>query len=151
MTTNVSITNTVVKINNVTIEGFAAQADALSMPDIEVITEEVGADGLLLVSSTGMRGGLVEFKMQVNSSGYEWFGQQFTEILQGAVKNFEGSVSYTELGLTVRLNRGAMKMGASGISLGNAIPAARVFGIYFETVLGNFAAFQASPIPSQLT
>ena len=147
MANNVSLQHTVVRINGHTCEGWAAQADALMLPDITVASSEIGPDGLKVVSSTGMRGGMLTLKFLANSRSRAFFGQQLAEIQRGAVKNFTGSISNPQTGETTRLDRGHMEVGPTGTTIGNAVPAAREFQIHFESIISNYDGFNAQPAP----
>ena len=118
MTQNVSLEHTTVVINGHTCEGWAAAADALALPDITFATSERGPDGLKVVSSTGMRGGMVTLKFLANSRSRAFFSQQVSEIQRGAVKNFSGSISNSQTGETTRLERGHMEVAPVGTTLG---------------------------------
>ena len=51
-----------------TLEGFSGDSDAFSMPEINRITEgTTGADGRIIYSSTGIKGGEVSLKFLANS------------------------------------------------------------------------------------
>ena len=153
MTQNVSILHTVCTINGHRCEGWANAADALSLPDIQLANSERGPDGLKLVSSTGMRGGIVTFKFLANSRSRAQFGKWLAEIQRGAVIVFEGSISNSQTGESTRLTRGNMEVGPAGTTLGNAIPAAREFQIDFEEIISNYDGFktQSAPVLSTAT
>ena len=147
MTQNVSLQHTVVTINGHRCEGWAAAADALLLPDIQLANSERGPDGLKLVSSTGMRGGLVTFKFLANSVSRSQFGKWLAEIQKGAVIVFEGSISNSQTGESTRLTRGHMEVGPSGTTLGNAVPPAREFQIDFEEIISNYDGFKTQSAP----
>ena len=147
MANNVSLQHTVVRINGHTHEGWAAQSDALTLPDITVAATEVGPDGLMVASSTGMRGGEVVMKFLANSRTRAFYGQQMSEIQRGAVKNFSGSIANSQTGETTRLDRGVLISAPSGTTLGNAVPPSRDVTIMFESVISNFDGFNAQPAP----
>ena len=98
-------------------------------------------DGLKAVSLTGMRNGPVTFKFRAESRSTAFFGQQFTEILQGAVKNFDGSITNNQKGFSIRLSRGTMVTGPSGFTLGNSEPLPMEFVIDFQEILTNSDGF----------
>ncbi len=147
MAQNISIEHTVVTINGHVCQGWAAAADALSLPDIQLANHEISPDGLKIVASTGMRGGIVTFKFQANSVSRKWFGQQVAMIQRGAAINFEGSIANSQTGETTRLSRGHMEVAPAGTTIGNAVAAAREFQVHFESIIANFDAFTAQHIP----
>ena len=143
----VSILHTTCTINGHRCEGWAAGADSLLLPDIQVANHEIGPDGLKVVSSTGMRGGPVVFKFLANSASRGQFGTWYSQIQKGARIDFEGSISNSETGETTRFERGHMEVGPAGTTLGNATPPAREFTIVFETVVSNFDSFKSDAAP----
>ena len=147
MSQNVSLEHTVVRINGHVCSGWAKQADALSLPDIVVSDSETGPDGLQVSSSTGMRGGPVMLKFQSNSVSGMFFGTQFSRIQNGAVVSFDGSITNSQTGESVRLERGVMQKGPSGISKGSGVSKALEFEFMFEVVQSNWDGYRASPAP----
>ena len=135
---NVSILDTVVKINGHTVRGWAPAADALSFPNIKFKTSEVGPDGLKVSSSTGMRGGDVIFKLQANSPSVKWFMQQIGELLGGATKVFKGTARNSKTGVTTSFERGELDDGPLGQTLGNAAPKQLEFTITFESIVSSY-------------
>ena len=144
---NVSLQHTVVTVNGHRCEGWAAAADALLLPDIQVANHEIGPDGLKVVSSTGMRGGPVVFKFLANSRSRAQFGRWYAQIQKGARMTFEGSISNAQTGESTRMERGHIETGPAGTTLGNAVPAAREFTIVFESIITPFDGFQAQSAP----
>lgn len=147
MAQNVSLQHSTVTINGHVCQGWAAAADALTMPDIQLAQHEIGPDGLKVVSSTGMRGGIVTFKFLANSVSRRQFGIWMAQIQRGASIVFEGSIANSQTGASTRLSRGHMEVGPAGQTLGNAVPPAREFQIHFESIISNFDGFSAQPAP----
>lgn len=144
---NVSLIHTEVIVNGHRCEGWAATADALSMPDITLANHEIGPDGLKVVSSTGMRGGVVTFKFLANSRSRAQFGRWAAQIQRGAAIVFQGSIKNKVTGESTELGRGHMEVAPSGTTLGNAVAAAREFQVHFETVISNFDGVNFDPAP----
>ena len=144
---NVSLLHTTVRVNGHTCEGWAAAANALELPDIQVANHEVGPDGLKVVSSTGMRGGMVTYRFQANSRTRAFFGDLFTQILQGRAVEWEMSISNSQTGESTRAERGHVEVGAAGTTLGNGTPPAREFQIHYESVLTSYDGFKADAAP----
>ena len=147
MTMNVSLEHTTVTINGHVCEGWAAAADALSLPVLQLANHDVGPDGLKVVSSTGMRGGIVTLKLLANSRSRAFFSQQVAEIQRGAVIVFEGSISNSQTGETTRLERGHMEIAPLGTSLGNGTPPELGFQIHFESIISSYDGFNSQPAP----
>lgn len=144
---NISLEHAEVIINGHTCQGWAAEAEAIALPQITLMEEAVGPDGLAVFGSTGMRGGLIEFKFQANSLSKKWFGQQAARIQGGAAIEFNGTIRHRQTGEVTRLGRGAMKNIPAGQTLGNGVPAARQFDIYFQSIVTNYDAMKTDSIP----
>ena len=147
MSQNISIAHAVVTINGHRCEGWANQPDALMFPDVELAASERGPDGLKIVSSTGIRGGIVTFKFMANSRSRAFLGDMVARIQRGASIIFEGSVANPQTGENTRLTRGHMQVAPLGTTMGNGIPSAREFQIDFEEIVTNFDGFRAQAAP----
>ena len=146
---NVSIEHTNVTVNGHRVEGWAAAADALQIPDLTLAATEFGADGVLLASSTGMKGGAVVLKLLANSPTVAFLMRQLAQIQRGAVISFEMSIQNTQAGWTVTAERGVMTRAPLGQSLGNAAAPAREFELTFEVIIPNYDGAQTAGRPVQ--
>ena len=144
----ISIEHTAVVINGHTVQGWAAQADALMMPDIELAVVERGADGGMIASRTGVKGGPVRLKLLANSPSTAFFMSQAQIIAGGGVVVFEGSIANAEVGYSHRLERGVMTTYPAGQTLGNAVAPPREFVIDFERIIVNYDGATMNPIPA---
>lgn len=148
MSYNVSLEHTVVRINGHECEGWAAVADALQFPDNQLANYIIGPDGTKSVSSTAFRGGEVVFKFLANSPSTQFFFQQLSRILRGTVVEFSGTVTNTQTGASVRLERGHMQMSPMGQTLGNDTAPAREYTIHFESILPNYDGVKTTRRPA---
>ena len=150
MSDNVSMQHTTVTVNGHRCGGWAAAADAFQLPDITMAAHEVGADGLKVVASNGMRGGPVVFKFLANSPSRAQFQRWASQVLRGAAISFEGSWSNSQTGESGRMERGHMEVAPAGTTMGNAVPPQREFTIVFESVIANFDGVrsQSMAVPS---
>lgn len=147
MSTTVSIQDTTVVVNGHVVEGWSEDADALMLPDIDLATVTRGADGRMVASSTGNRGGEVRFKLQANSPSTQFFSQQVATIIRGGAVVFNGTIRNSRMGISIRLERGVLSTAPAGQTLGKGSAAAREFAFEFETVLPNYdgARFTGPP------
>lgn len=138
MSTFVSIEDTDVVINGHTVEGWSDDADALTLPDVELASVTRGADGRMVASSTGNKGGEVTIKLLPNSPSTQFFSQRAAEIVGGAVIIFHGLIRNSRLGFSTRLSRGVLMTAPLGQTLGKGEAAAREFTFEFEEILPNY-------------
>ena len=150
MSQNVSIEHTIVDVNGHRVSGWAGAADALQLPDQTLANVEVGPDGTMVASSTGMKGGVVTFKLLANSPTTAFFMQQLAQIQRGAVIEWMMTITNPQTGWSVTAERGVMTVSPLGQSLGNAVPPAREFQLHFETIIPNYDGAQTAPVPVQV-
>lgn len=147
MSQNVSLEHTNVDVNGHRVQGWANAADALLFPQITMGVAEVGADGLMLVSSTGEKGGEVVYKFMANSESTAVFARWAEEVSKGAVIEFRMVVSNTQTGVSGRYERGAMLVRPGGQTLGNAIAPPREFTIRYQQITVNYDGAKTSRPP----
>ena len=147
MSYNFSIEHTTVTINGHVCEGWADDGEAIAFPEIDLIEDSVGPDGLLVVSSTGERGGEMMFKFQANSVSVAFFGVQLTRALRGGPVIFSGTIVNNQSGVTTRLEGGVMKNAPMGQSLGKGTPKQQEYTIRFQSILTNYDAMQTQAAP----
>ena len=147
MSLHFSAEHTTLILNDHRVVGFSADADAISFPDLELAQVERGADGLMVVSSTGNKGGQFIIKLMPNSPSTQFFMQQITQIQRGAAIEFGGTINNEVVRVSGRLDRGAIITGPAGQTIGKGSAAAREFIFEFETLLSNYdgANFVAPP------
>ena len=143
---HVSLAHTTVILNGHTVRGWGDDAESLVLPDIEVGDPVVGADGKLMIQSTGETGGSVMLKLMPDAPSTQYFMQQMAAILGGAQVVWNGSIDYHN-GSRVRLQNGGLIKGPAGQTLGKSSAAMREWEFRFEIVLPNYDAanFTESP------
>lgn len=130
--------HTVVRINGHRLGGWADEEDAFMLPDIDLYETTRGADGKMLANSTATRGGEVTIKLLANSPSTAFFMQQWAQIVQGGRVEFNGSWSNSQSGASGRFQRGVMKKGPAGQTLGKSAAATREFVFDFESILATY-------------
>ena len=147
---HISLEATTVIINGHNITGWSEDTDALTLPDIELANVMRGADGKMVASSTGNKGGPVTFKLLPNSLSAQFLEQQVARILRGAQVVWDGLITNPQSGISVTLQRGVLMTAPVGQTMGKGEAAARTFVFEFETVLPNYDAanFTGSPVPA---
>ena len=143
----VSLEHSVTTINGHVLEGWADDQEALMIPDIDLTNVSIGADGLLAASSTGQRGGAIEFKFQPHSPSVQFFGTQLVRYLRGAPVIFQGSIVDQAMGVSIRLDSGVLQTGPLGQSRGNKAPKSQVYKIFFQLILPNYDGMKTVAAP----
>ncbi len=140
MSQNVSTWHTTAILNGHTCQGWARTDNAIELPDIQVTENEVGPDGLKVSSHLGNLGGNVILRFLPNSPSVSFFGHQFSQVQQGKVVEFEGTVNNSLTGLQTTLTRGTFETGPSGLSYGDGIPGPVEFTFHFERILTDYSS-----------
>ena len=142
----VSVEHTVVTLNGTPIQGWANEADAIMMPDIEAATATVGPDGLKCFCTTGEKGGAVSFKLQPNSAGAQFLGVQAARLQARRVVIFNGVIRNHSTGYVSTLSDGALITYPSGISFGTEVNPL-IYVINFERIVTLWDGIRTQPIP----
>lgn len=142
----VALEHCTVTLNGTLIEGFAPEADAIMMPEIEIATVTVGPDGLKTFTTTGQRGGEVSLKLQPNSRGGQFLGSQFALELGRQIVVFNGVIQNHHTGYTSRLTNGGFVRGPSGISFGTEVNMLE-FVIDFTQIVTLWDGIRTQPVP----
>ena len=147
---HISLEATTVRINGHTVTGWSEDTDALTLPDIELANVMRGADGKMVASSTGNKGGSVTLKLLPNSPSTQFLQQQVARILRGAQVHWDGVIVNAQAGFNVVLQGGILMTAPVGQTMGKGEAAARTFVFEFETVLPNYDAanFTGPPVPA---
>jgi len=147
MSIAISVIGTTVVIDGHTVSGWSDDADALMMPDeVELAQVTRGADGLMVASLTGNKGGEVQLKLLANSESAQYFGRQVSHILNGGMREFSGTVRYSN-GVVTHLERGVITTAPLAITLGQGPAATRIFRFEFERIITNFDSGRYSSPP----
>ena len=144
----ISMADTTVILNGHVVQGFSEDSDALTMPDaFELASVRRGATGDMAAFSTGDKGGPVSIKLLPNSRSLQFFMQQATLQLQGAVIIWDGSIQNTQTKFGFALARGVLTAFPLGQTMGKGEMANQVFTFEFESILPNYDAFRV-PVPA---
>ena len=146
---NVSLEHTTVIVNGERVEGWAATTDAFMVPDLAPAVTEVGADGTLLASRTGAKGGAIVLKLLANSPTTAFLMRQASQIQRGAVISWELSATNPQTGWSIEAERGVLTSHPLGQTLGNAIAPMREFEITFELISANYDGVKTARPPVQ--
>ena len=146
----ISLEGTTVILNGHVVGGWSEATDALTLPEIELAQVQRGADGKMVASSTGNKGGEVQIKLLANSPSTQFLEQQVAQIMRGAAVVWDGSIRNAQAGFGVTLGRGVLMTAPAGQTMGKGEVAERVFAFEFETVLPNYDAATFSG-PPQVT
>ena len=145
---NLSIEHTVVTINGHRFEGWGAGADSIQFPDQNLAETNVGADGQMVASSTGMRGGEIVLKLQPNSPSVAFMAGQILAIQRGGSVVWNGTVRNGQTGVTTRLERGVLKTAPLGQSVGNEPAPVREYTFEFESILTDMSGARVQSPPA---
>lgn len=137
---DVSIEHTTVLLNGHEVTGFTDDAEALSIPDIEIATVKRGATGKMMTNRTGNKGGKIAIKLLPNSESLPFFAQQFAQQLLGASITWNGTVVNRLTGQSTRLEKGVMVNGPAGQTLGKGEAKDQMFEFEFEKIISNYDA-----------
>lgn len=135
-----SLESTRVVLNGHAVTGWSDDGDALMLPqDIELAVAKFGADGRMTTVGTGQKGGEVKFTLLANSPSAKFFMNSVASILNGAIIEWNGSVTYPN-GVTVTLTRGTLSTADFGQTLGKGDVRNLPFVWNFERVIPDYSA-----------
>jgi len=148
MSIAINLTGTTVVIDGHTVTGWSDDADALMMPDeVELAQVQRGADGLMVASLTGIRGGEVQLKLLASSESAQFFGRLVTHMLNGGWRESSGTIRYAN-GVVTHLERGILTTAPLALTAGQGSVATRIFRFEFERIITNYDSGRySSPTP----
>ena len=138
-----------IQFNGHTCEGWSDDEDSFTVPDVELYNVKRGADGKMMVLGTANKGGEVMLKFLPNSRSTQFFGQQASRIREGTLVQFDGSYNNPNSGLSVRFERGVLRVSPFGQTQGKGDAANREFTLEFESIVVNYDAARFSGPPSR--
>ena len=130
-------------LNGERITGFAKDDPPVELPDLEVGDNEMGWDGSLYSSDTGVLGGDVVIKLLPTSKQCGWFLDRLEEHKRGIEVDFHGKFGDVRKGITHTLAGGRFKKCPSGIMPGKTFEVT----ITFETIKAQTAGAKLNPAP----
>lgn len=136
--TDFSLENVSVILNGHTVQGFSEDADALSLPNIDLANVVRGADGGIVATSTGDKGGPVILKLRPNSPSVPFFMSAMAAQQNGASLSWNGIIRDSQNQTNVSLTGGTMTNGPTGQTMGKGSTANREFTFEFERVIPDY-------------
>lgn len=135
-----SIENVSVVLNGHTVQGWSDDADALSLPNIDLANVVRGADGGMVSTSTGEKGGPVIFKLRPNSPSTAFFMNALAAQQNGASVSWNGLIRDSQNQTNAILTNGVLMNGPLGQTMGKGSTANREFTFEFELVVPDYSA-----------
>ena len=124
-----------VSVNGQNLVGISAAADAITFPSTEVGMVSYSADGLMISSSTGKRGGPVPVKVTPGTPADRFLGGLLSKIKSGMLITMTITARHKVTGETVSCEKGIMMHGTSATAIGGGIPADNQYNFEFESVV----------------
>ena len=140
-----SLEKAVLIMNGHRVQGFSSDGDGIEMPQVDMVSVKMSADGIKLFANTGEKGGEVTVRLQGNSPSIAFFAQQRVAALKGADVEWNATLSID--GVTVRMIRGAMITAPAGPSLSSDGPVDREFVWNFEQILEDYSGHNFPTVP----
>lgn len=137
--TDMSLEQNTVVLNGHTVGGWSDDADAFSTPDVELLATKIGADGKMVVSSTGNKGGEVMIKLLANSKSAKFFMNVVTAQLVGGSVQWNGLYRDSRNGINVLLNQGYLTTAPLGPKIGKGDVANMEFVFTFERIIPDYS------------
>jgi hypothetical protein len=118
------------------ITGWSDSADCLSLPDSSELNQvKKGADGKMVSSSTGEKGGEVSVKVLPNSPFVDRMSAEIELIKQGVQIPIELLVTNTTVGDVTVCTGGALKSAPVGLTYGKGEVGEMVYVFEFERIV----------------
>ncbi len=132
---NFSIEQTTVILNGHTVTGWSDDADALGMPNVDLANVVRGADGKMVASSTGEKGGPIVIKLLANSPSTKFLMNMVVAQQNGASVSWNGIIRDAINQINVILTNGTLSNAPLGQTIGKGEAANREFTFEFERIL----------------
>lgn len=126
-------------LNGHDVTGWSDDTDALSFPNIDLASIKRGADGGMIATSTGDKGGPVILKLRANSPSAKFFQNAVTAQINGAAVLWNGLYRDPVNGVTVALVNGTLVNAPLGPTMGKGDVANREFTIEFQLVVADYS------------
>ena len=130
-------------INGERVTALSDDANPVELPQITLVEENFGSDGIMYAMATSIKGGEVKVKLQPNSPQVKTWMRDFAQIQQGARINYTGSYGDSDLGYNTAFRGGFLKMAPPGISPGVTAE----FTFVFEELVPEFDSARFRPSP----
>lgn len=126
-----------ITLNGHVVEGLSDDADALSMPNIELFQTRRGARGEMVSFRTGNRGGEIMLKLLPSSRTHVFLQRQVARMnnpSDPARVNWEMEINDEFNGVHVHCRNGVLKTAPYGQTLGQGEAANREYTFEFQTI-----------------
>lgn len=115
----ISPDNSKLILNGHLFKGYADVNDAIQVPDRNIRDMKRGADGEILLGSTGQRGENLTITLLPNSTSFlDYMLPQIEAENNGAIIQYNGAIYYRSIGVTVSLQEGYLTTIPSIITVG---------------------------------
>lgn len=135
-----SMEQATLELNGHTFTGWSDDADALSMPTVDLANIKRGADGKMTATSTGDKGGPVVIKLLPNSPSASFMMRAVAAQQNGASVKWNGTWRDSINQVVVALAGGVLSNAPLGQTLGKGETANLEFTIEFERVTPDYQA-----------
>lgn len=133
-----SLEQSTLKLNGFTITGWSNDTDALTFPTIDFAKAVFGADGKMVLTSTGQKGGPVTIKLLPNSPAVKFFQNLITlKQTTGVITPFAGTF-LSNVGVLTTLIGGGLTNGPLATSMGMGETKNHDYVITFEQVISEY-------------
>jgi len=136
----IDVSSTTLNLNGHDVTGWSDDADALTIPDIDLANVRRGGDGQMVAHSTGDRGGAVMVKLLPTSDSTRFLMNAVTAQLNGGTVIWNGIVRNNTTGATILLTRGILQHAPLGQTVGKGDAANMEFTFEFESVIPDYSA-----------
>lgn len=134
------------------ISGWSDSADCLSLPDAsELNMVKKGADGKMVASNTGEKGGEVTIKVLANSPFVDRMAAEIELIKQGVQIPAQLLITNQTVGDTTACANGSLKTAPVGVTYGKGEVGEMVYVWEFETIVYAPIASKRGDLSSKLT
>ena len=141
------LATTICMLNNHHVQGFGDANEVLRLPEIELLTERVGADGGVEFLGTGTYGGEFMIDLLPTASSARVLMGWLSQAQAGNHRTFNGSVQRTD-GSVTHLRNGGLKSGRSGPNQGRGAAGLLTFTWYFEVVRPDYDGVAHLSVPT---
>lgn len=135
-----SLEKSVLQLNGHTFSGWSDDSDALGFEAVELASVKRGADGKMVATSTGAKGGPVTLKLLPNSSSAKFMQSSASSVQKGTKIIWSGTFRDAENGVTAKLENGILTKYPPLPTLGKGSVGNMEYVIEFETIEPDYTA-----------
>lgn len=135
-----SLEKSVLQLNGHTFSGWSDDSDAFNAEAVELASVTRGADGKMVASSTGAKGGPLTIKLLPNSPSAKFMQAAAANVQKGTKLVWNGTFRDPENGHTAKLENGILTKYPPLPSLGKGSVGNMEYTIEFETIEPDYSA-----------